>query len=148
MKSPRKSTKRLDLDTMLDSALSLFAQAAGGAAAPAQGAPDGGGLGGSLQPLIFFGIPLALAWFILLRPAQKQEKERKKAIYQIKRGDDVTFAGGLLGTVAGIKEKNPGTPSDNDEITVKVIDSKLRVLRSSIYAIVPASEESKDTVTA
>lgn len=147
MKSPRKFTKRLDLDTMLDSALSLFAQAAGGAAAPAQGAPEGG-MGASLQPLIFFGIPLLLAWFILLRPAQKQEKERKKAIYLIKRGDDVTFAGGLLGTVAGIKEKNPGTPGDNDEITVKVIDSKLRVLRSSIYAIVPASEESKDTVTA
>lgn len=147
MKSPRKSTKRLDLDTMLDSALSLFAQAAGGGAAPAQGAPEGG-LGGMAQPLIMFGIPLALAWFILLRPAQKQEKERKKAIYQLKRGDEVAFAAGLLGTVAAIKEKVPGTPGDNDEITVKVIDSKLRVLRSSINAIVPASEESKDTVTA
>lgn len=132
---------------MLDSALSLFAQAAGGGAAPAQGAPEGGGMA-ALQPLIFFGIPLLLAWFILLRPAQKQEKERKKAIYLIKRGDEVTFAGGILGTVAGIKEKVAGTPGDNDEITVKVLESKLRVLRSSIYAIVPASEESKEPASA
>jgi preprotein translocase subunit YajC len=132
---------------MLDSAFTLFAQAANGAAAPAQGAPEGG-LGPALQPLIFFGIPLLLAWFILLRPAQKQEKERKKAIYLIKKGDEVTFAGGILGTVAGIKEKVAGTPGDGDEITVKVIDSKLRILRSSIYAITPASEESKDSVTA
>ena len=102
----------------------------------------------ALQPLIFFGIPLLLAWFILLRPAQKQEKERKKAIYTIKRGDDVTFAGGILGTVAGIKEKTPGTPGDGDEITVKVLDSKLRILRSSIYAITPASEESREPVSA
>src|SRR5205814_1043519 len=110
--------------------------AAAGGAAPAQGAPEGGaGASSALQPLIFFGIPLLLAWFILLRPAQKQEKERKKAIYLIKRGDEVTFSGGILGTIAGIKEKVPGTPGDSDEITVKVLESKLRILRSSIYSI-------------
>lgn len=102
----------------------------------------------ALQPLIFFGIPLLLAWFILLRPAQKQEKERKKAIYLLKKGDEVTFSGGILGTVQSIKEKTAGTAGDNDEVTVKVIDTKLRVLRSSIYAITPSSEESKDPTTA
>lgn len=129
---------------MLDLALGLFAQAAGGGTAPAGGGAEQPGLGGALQPLIFFGIPLLLAWFILLRPAQKQEKERKKAIYLIKKGDDITFSGGILGTVAGIKEKTAGTAGDNDEITVKVLDTKLRILRSSIYAISPAGEESKE----
>lgn len=128
---------------MLDLAFGLFAQAAGGGSAPAQGAPEQGGFG-ALQPLFFFGIPLLLAWFILLRPAQKQEKERKKAIYLLKKGDDVTFSGGILGTVAGIKEKTAGTAGDNDEITVKVLDTKLRILRSSIYAISPASEDAKE----
>lgn len=134
---------------MLDSALTLFAQAAGGAA-PAQGGAPEAAQGAALQPLLFFGVPLLLAWFLLLRPAQKQEKERKKAIYLIKKGDDVTFSGGILGTVAAIKEKTPGTPGDNDEITVKVLESKLRILRSSIYSITPASVEadSKDAVSA
>lgn len=117
----------------------LLAQAAGGEAAPAQGNADPG-TGAAFQPLIFFGIPLLLAWFILLRPAQKQEKERKKAIYLIKKGDEVTFSGGILGTVASIKEKKAGTPGDQDEIIVKVLESKLRILRSSIYSITPASD--------
>ncbi len=133
---------------MLDFALGLFAQAAAGTApAGGQAPPEGGGMA-ALQPLIFFGIPLLLAWFILLRPAQKQEKERKKAIYLLKKGDEVTFSGGILGTVQSIKEKTAGTAGDNDEVTVKVIDTKLRVLRSSIYAITPSSEESKDPTTA
>jgi len=132
---------------MLDLAFGLFAQAAGGSApAGGQGAPEGGGMA-ALQPLIFFGIPLLLAWFILLRPAQKQEKERKKAIYLIKKGDEVTFSGGILGSVLSIKEKTAGTASDNDEVTVKVIDTKLRVLHSSIYAITPATDEAKEPAT-
>jgi preprotein translocase YajC subunit len=132
---------------MLDLAFSLFAQAAGGAAAPGPSAPEGGGLAAYQFPILM-GVTFFLMWFFLLRPAQKQEKERKKQIYFIKRGDDVTFAGGILGTVASIKEKTPGAPGDGDEITVKVLDSKLRILRSSIYTITPASEESKEPVTA
>lgn len=135
---------------MLDLTCLLFAQAAGGAAAPA---PAGGaeappGLGASLQPLIMFGIPLLLAWFILLRPAQKQEKERKKAIYTLKKGDEVTFSGGMLGTVQSIKEKVPGTAGDNDEVTVKSLEAKLRILRSSIYAITPADADATARETA
>lgn len=121
--------------------LCLLAQAAGGEAAPAGGNAEPG-TGAALQPLIFFGIPLLLAWFILLRPAQKQEKERKKAIYLLKKGDEVTFSGGILGTVAAIKEKKAGTPGDQDEVIVKVLESKLRILRSSIYSINPAVEGS------
>lgn len=134
---------------MLDSSLTLFAMVADNPPAPAAGA-EPAAPGAALQPLLFFGVPLLLAWFLLLRPAQKQEKERKKAIYLIKKGDDVTFSGGILGTVASIKEKTPGTPGDNDEVTVKVLESKLRILRSSIYAITPATSEAdaKDTVSA
>lgn len=129
---------------MLDIALGMFAQAAGGTA-PAGGAPEqGGGFAGMQQMLIMFGIPLLLAYVILIRPAQKQDKERKKAIYQLKKGDEVTFSGGILGSVVSIKEKVAGTAGDNDEVTVKVLESKLRILRSSIYAIVPAREESKE----
>lgn len=134
---------------MLDLAFGLFAQAASGGTVPAQGAPEQGGFGAAMQQMLFvIGITLILAWFIIIRPAQKQDKDRKKAIYMIKKGDEVTFSGGILGTVAGIKEKTAGTPGDNDEITVKVLETKLRILRSSIYAIVPASEDTKESATA
>jgi preprotein translocase subunit YajC len=133
---------------MLDS-LCLLAQAAGGAAPAGGGAADAGPMGGLQFPLLMC-IMFFFAYFILIRPAQNQEKARKLAIMKgLKKGDDVTFAGGILGTVVSIKEKTAGTPSDNDEITVKTLESKLRILRSSIYTIVPGSEsETKDAASA
>ncbi|HMP17668.1 MAG TPA: preprotein translocase subunit YajC, partial [Gemmatales bacterium] len=90
----------------------LWAQAAGGGAAPA-----GGGAAGATDPMGGLQFPILMcimfffAYFILIRPAQKQEKERKQAILRnLKKGDEVTFSGGLIGTVVSIKEKNPGTP--------------------------------------
>lgn len=137
--------------TMLEVTSFLVAQAAGGGAAPAGGGAEGagpaGGLGGMLIP---FAIMMLFMWLILLRPAQKQEKERKKAIYLLKKGDEVTFSGGILGTVQSIKEKTAGTAGDNDEIVVKTLEAKLRILRSSIYSITPADAEApaKETASA
>ncbi len=122
----------------------LFAQAApagGGGAAPAGG---GGGLDsmGMFVPMIAM---LALVWFLMIRPAQKQERERKKKIYSLKRGDEVVFAGGIMGTVVNIKEKTGGTAADADEVTVRTDgNNRLRVLRSSIYQITPATSETTE----
>jgi preprotein translocase subunit YajC len=114
------------------------------AQAQQNGAPAGGGidpLGGMFIPML---IILGLMYFILMRPAQKQEKERKLKVYAIKRGDEVVFSGGILGTVVAIKEKTSGAPADGDEITVRTDGSnKLRVLRSSIYQVTPASVEAE-----
>lgn len=115
---------------------------ADGNAAPAGGAGDAPAAGGGPNLLLMFGPLLLLFWFLILRPAQKQEKERKKQIYTVKRGDEVTFAGGLLGTVVGIKEKTPGTPADTDEVTIRVDGSnRVRAHRSSIYQITPSAVE-------
>lgn len=135
--------------TAFDCVSVLLAQGNAGAA-PAGGDGAGPGAGG-LNMLIMFGPLLLLFWFLILRPAQKQEKERKKQIYSVKRGDEVAFAGGLLGTVVGIKEKTPGTPADTDEITIRVdANNRLRALRSSIYQITPSAVEAdaKDAAAA
>jgi preprotein translocase subunit YajC len=125
----------------------ILAQAGGGGAAG--GAPAGDPAAGMTNMLVMFGIPLLLLYFLMLRPAQKQDRERKRQIYSIKRGDEVAFAGGLLGTVVGIKEKNPGVPADTDEITIRVDNnSKLRALRSSVYQITPAEVETKEAPAA
>ncbi len=60
---------------------------------------------GGLQFPLLMCIMFFFAYFILIRPAQNQEKARKLAIMKgLKKGDDVTFAGGILGTVVSIKE--------------------------------------------
>jgi len=120
----------------------------GNGAAPAAGGGDAPAVGGGPSLLLMFGPLLLLFWFLILRPAQKQEKQRKQQIYTVKRGDEVAFAGGLLGTVVGIKEKTPGTPAETDEVTIRVDGAnRVRALRSSIYQITPSTAEAdaKDT---
>ncbi|HFB83257.1 preprotein translocase subunit YajC [Thermosulfuriphilus ammonigenes] len=71
----------------------------GGGGAP----PQGGG-----NPIIAF-IPLILIfvvfYFLLIRPQQKRAKEHQRFLDNLKKGDTVFTAGGLIGTVAGITDQ-------------------------------------------
>lgn len=53
--------------------------------------------------------PLALIflifYFILIRPQQKQQKDFKKMLDNIKKNDAVVTTGGIHGTVVNVKEK-------------------------------------------
>ena len=62
----------------------------------AQQPAGGGGMMGMLIPmLLIFG----LFYFMMIRPQQRKEKERQKMIAELRAGQRVLFAGGLLGTV-------------------------------------------------
>ena len=70
-------------------------------------APEGGGGGflsggiGALLPwLAIFGI----FYFIMIRPQQRKEKERQKMILELRAGQRVMFAGGMVGTVVETRE--------------------------------------------
>lgn len=72
--------------------------------APGQGgeAQPGGSVFGLLVPLLLtFGI----FYFLLVRPQQRQTKERKEMLKALKKGDEVVTAGGLHGKIMGITDK-------------------------------------------
>ena len=46
----------------------------------------------------------AILYFIMIRPAQRKEKERKKEISELRAGTKVLFAGGLIGTIVEVKD--------------------------------------------
>ncbi len=50
--------------------------------------------------LLIFGI----MYFMMIRPQQRKEKERQKMISELRAGRKITFAGGLIGTIAEAKE--------------------------------------------
>jgi len=54
-------------------------------------------------------VPLALIflifYFILIRPQQKQQKEFKKMLENLKKNDQIVTIGGVHGTIVNIKEK-------------------------------------------
>ena len=46
------------------------------------------------------GIMFAIFYFLLIRPQQKQQKDHKTMVANLRRGDKVVTAGGIIGTVA------------------------------------------------
>lgn len=62
-----------------------------------------GGMGqmGQMLPLILI---FAILYFIMIRPAQRKEKERKKEIDQMRAGTKVLFGGGIVGVITEVKE--------------------------------------------
>ena len=103
-----------------------FLAMAGGPASqsPAQG------LGGMFVPMI---ILIAIFYFMLIRPQQRKEKERRSMIDQIKSGDRVMFSGGILGTVTNVKE---------GVFVVKIADNvKIEVSRGAVSRVLEKGEK-------
>lgn len=68
-------------------------------AAPAATQQSGMGM---FVPLLLI---LAIFYFMLVRPQQRKEKERRKMIDELRAGAKVVFAGGLMGTIQEATEK-------------------------------------------
>ena len=71
---------------------------AGAAQAPAQ---QGGGFGMFVPMLLIF----AIFYFMMIKPQQRKEKERRKMIEELRAGAKVVFAGGFIGTIKESREK-------------------------------------------
>ncbi len=97
-----------------------YAQAAGGV-------PAGPGLFESLAPLILI---VVIFWFLILRPQNKKMKEHREMVNNVRRGDTVVTAGGLVGKVAKVKDDDAEIEVDFGEgIRMRVVKSTLSDVR-------------------
>lgn len=106
---------------------------------PAQPQASAGPLGAlvSFFPLIAFGL---IFYFLLFRPQQKAGQERKKMIEGVKKGDRILTAGGLYGSVVGVR---------GDVLDVKLAETlKVEVNRNFISRVMPNSQADKTVVNA
>jgi preprotein translocase subunit YajC len=71
----------------------------------ASSSPGGGGPGAVYTQLLFFAAIFAIFWFLLIRPQQRQKRERDAMLASLKRGDRVVTTGGLHGTITGLDEQ-------------------------------------------
>lgn len=86
-------------------------------------------------------VPLACIFVILyvliLRPQQKRMKQQQEMLANLRRGDTVVTAGGLIGKIAKVGE-------DND-IQVDIADNvRVRILRQMIAEVRSKGEPVKD----
>ena len=100
-------------------------------------APSGGG--GSIVPFLVQMVAIfAIFYFLMIRPQQTQRRQHEERLRNIKRGDEVVTAGGLVGEVVHVKEGvKDGEPvkSMDDRITIKSGESRVVVERGRIAKV-------------
>ena len=87
-------------------------------AAPAA-PPKQGGFGMLVTMLVIFGI----FYFMMIRPQQRKEKERRKMIEELRAGAKVVFGNGLIGTIAEANERT---------FRIRTAEGEIEVLRGSV----------------
>ena len=77
-------------------------------------------------PLILI---FAVFYFLLIRPQQQRQKQMKAMLAEIKRGDRIVTAGGILATVQRVKD-------GSDEIEVEIAPNvRVTVLRDTVSSV-------------
>jgi preprotein translocase subunit YajC len=101
----------------------------------AMGAPGNQpqGPGSALQMFVPMIIIFAIFYFMLIRPQQRKEKERKAMIDAVESGARILFSGGIVGTVTNVKD---------NILVVKIADNvKIEIARGAVNRVLDKSEK-------
>lgn len=111
--------------------MTAFAEEAASGSADTSAASTWGALLSSMLPFI---IALVLLYLILLRPQQKREKEAQAMRENVRVGDEVCTAGGLVGIVIRVTEDTVVLETGGER-------SKIRVKKWAIHENITQTEE-------
>jgi preprotein translocase subunit YajC len=94
---------------------------------------SGNTTGSMVSTLVTFGLVFVIFYFLIIRPQNKKQKETKRMIEAVKKGDKVVTAGGVHATVYTVKEKT---------VILKVDDNtKMEFSKSAIASVETKGEE-------
>lgn len=88
--------------------------------------------------LIQMGAIFAIFYFLMIRPQQKQRRQHEERLRNLRKGDSVVTAGGLVGEVVHIKEAagdDAKSKSMEDLVTIKTGESRVVVERRGITRV-------------
>lgn len=92
----------------------------------AQGAPA---QGDSTSFIIMMVLMFGAFYFLLIRPQQKKQKAHAELVSNLKAGDEILTAGGILGKISGVSEHYA---------VVQISDStEIKIQKSSVSVVVP-----------
>lgn len=90
-------------------------------------APLGGAANGMIQFVPFVAI-FVLMYFLILRPNQKREKERRAMVSALKRGDRIVTGAGIVGVVHKVV--------NDEEILFEIAENvRVRLLRTAVVQV-------------
>lgn len=91
---------------------------------PGQG---GGGAGGFLASLLPIAAMIAILWFLLIRPQQKEQQKHKEMVQNLRKGDEVVTMGGIYGRIMSL---------DPEKVRLKITDQvKIEVERGKVARV-------------
>jgi len=97
---------------------------------PGQG---GGGAAGFLASMLPIVAMIAILWFLLIRPQQKEQQKHREMVKNLKKGDEVVTVGGLYGRIMSL---------DAEKVSLRIAENvKVDVERSKIVRIVTSRVE-------
>ncbi len=97
--------------------------------AMAEAAPAAAGAGGGLEGLILPIGLIVILYFFMIRPQMKRQKEQKKMVDALAKGDEVQTEGGIMGKIVNL--------GDNF-ILLEIADGvEIKVRRTSVGAVMP-----------
>lgn len=85
--------------------------------------------GDSTSFIIMMVLMFGAFYFLLIRPQQKKQKAHTELVSNLKAGDEVLTAGGILGKITGVSEHYA---------VVQISDStEIKIQKSSVSVVVP-----------
>src|SRR5487761_1957333 len=88
----------------------------------------------SFLPLIFI---VAIFYFLVFMPMQKQKKQQAQMLSSLQAGTDVLTTGGIVGTIVSLTDTTL-------ILRVKPDNIKLQVMRSAVASLVDSSKQSSE----
>jgi preprotein translocase subunit YajC len=85
-------------------------------------------------PLLFLIALIAVMWFVLIRPQRARQAAHRNLISELKPGDEVVTAGGVIGRVASVAE---------DHLKLEVAPGmEIRLAKEAVTGVMNRDEES------
>jgi preprotein translocase subunit YajC len=94
--------------------------------------------------LVMFALIFGIFCFLMIAPQQKQRRQHEDSLRNIKKGDEVVTAGGIIGTVIHIREgmkDGERVATMEDRIVIKSGESRLEVERGRIARVTSRTGE-------
>ena len=88
-----------------------------------------------LSTLVTFGLVFVIFYFLIIRPQNKKQKEAKKMVEAMKKGDKVVTIGGVHAVIHSVKETT---------VILKVDENtKMEFSKSAVQAVVAKGTDDK-----
>ena len=99
---------------------------------PVAASPEGGQANPAATLMMMVGF-IAIFYFLFFRPQRKQQQDHQALVQSLKKGDEVTTVGGIVGTIVHLTD---------ERITLKTGDTRIEVERSKVGSVKSGSTAS------